>query len=82
MKRIIALLLLMPFGAFAQTAEKSFWDDPFTSPLLPLYIVTALVFITIILVLVVAINMVRILNIVIQNDYLAELRPPTKQNQS
>ena len=68
MKRIIALLLLLPMGVFAQEAESSFWTDPFNSPLLPLYVVTALVIITIILVLVVALNMIRVLNIMIRKN--------------
>jgi cytochrome c oxidase cbb3-type subunit 3 len=68
MKRIIALLLLIPFGSFAQATEKTFWSDPFSSPLLPLYIVTALVFITIILVMVVAMNMLTILNLIIRKN--------------
>ena len=67
--RIIALLLLLPAVSFAQTAApetKSFWVDPFNNPLLPLYIVTALVFITILLVLIVAINMLQILNLLVR----------------
>jgi cytochrome c oxidase cbb3-type subunit 3 len=68
MKRLIALLILLPAASFAQTAApaKDFWTDPFNSPLLPLYAVTFLVFITIILVMVVTIYMLRILNLIVQ----------------
>lgn len=52
---------------FAQAAERatqpSFGDDPFNSPMLPFVIVTALIFIAVILVAVVGIYLVKILNI-------------------
>lgn len=55
--------------AFGQAAEaKSFWDDPFNDPMLPLYVVSAMVFITILLVLVVAVYMVRILNLMVRKQ--------------
>jgi cytochrome c oxidase cbb3-type subunit 3 len=61
------MLLFSPFFAFGQAATpQAFWDDPFNSPLLPLYVVTFLVFITIILVMVVAINMLNILNLIVR----------------
>jgi cytochrome c oxidase cbb3-type subunit 3 len=67
MKRIFASLLLtiISLSSFAQenvVAEKRFLDDPFNDPMLPLYLVSALVFIVVILVAFVAIYMMRILN--------------------
>lgn len=68
MKRIfIAVFLsLFAFGAFAQeteaTAAKSFWDDPGSSPLLPLYVVIALLVLVSILIAITGIYMVRMLN--------------------
>lgn len=70
MKRSIALILsFLPMLVFGQAADtKSFWDDPFTDPMLPLYIVTAMVFITILLVLAVAVYMLRILNLMVKKQ--------------
>lgn len=44
------------------TAPKSFMDDPINHPMAPLYLVTALLFVTLILVITVAVYMLRILN--------------------
>jgi cytochrome c oxidase cbb3-type subunit 3 len=63
------LILFALIPAWAQDnaiATKTFWDDPFSSPMLPLYVVTTLVFITIILVMVVALYMLKLLNILVQ----------------
>ena len=68
-RSIVFWLFLLPLTSFAQASEsKSFWSDPFNSPLLPLYAVTALVFITIILVMVVAVNMLTILNVMMRKN--------------
>jgi cytochrome c oxidase cbb3-type subunit 3 len=67
MKRLTALLLFLPLVSMAQATEtKTFWDDPFNDPMLPLYAVSVLVLITIILVMVVAVYMLRILNLVVR----------------
>lgn len=67
---MVSLLLLLftstkSLGQAAAPASTGpgFWQDPFNNPLMPLYVVTALVFITIILVMIVAIYMLRILNV-------------------
>ena len=49
--------MFFTLGAMAQTAEpaqKTFWDDPVNDPLLPVYLLTAFVFIVIVLVAFVA----------------------------
>jgi len=63
------LLLVALVPAWAQDAApvtKAFWDDPFNNPMLPLYLVTTLVFVTIILVMVLALYMLKILNILVR----------------
>jgi cytochrome c oxidase cbb3-type subunit 3 len=68
MKRlaVILSLLFLSVSAFAQEnsiGEKSFMDDPFNHPMMPLYVVSAFVLIVVILVAFVAIYMIKILNI-------------------
>jgi hypothetical protein len=62
----ILLFLLFPLAVFGQetaAAEpSSFWSDPLNDPLFPLYAVTTLLFIVILLVLFVAAYLVRVLN--------------------
>lgn len=65
--RKAAILLLVSFTAapaFAQeaAAPQSFMDDPINHPMMPLYLTTALLFITLVLVIIVAVYMLRILN--------------------
>ncbi len=61
------IFLVAAFPGFAQdTASKSFMDDPINNPMTPLYLVTALMFVTVILVLVVAVYMLRILNMFVR----------------
>lgn len=70
MKRFIALLVMLPALSFAQdtaAAPSDFWTDPFNHPMLPLYAVTVLMFVTIALVLVVTVYMLRILNMVVRS---------------
>ncbi|HPM30934.1 MAG TPA: cbb3-type cytochrome c oxidase N-terminal domain-containing protein [Chryseolinea sp.] len=68
MKKIFSFLTLTLFS-FAVTAQetatkaKSFMDDPFNDPLLPLYIVSFFVLVVILLVAFVAIYLLQILNI-------------------
>ena len=61
---ILLLMIVTAAPAFAQevTAPKSFMDDPINHPMMPLYLVTGLLFVTLILVITVAIYMLRILN--------------------
>lgn len=59
---VIITMLCMP-GAFAQeSARNLFWDDPINHPMLPLYMVIAFISVVIILVTVVAIYLIKILN--------------------
>lgn len=62
----IILFVLIGFPVSAQDAPKSFMDDPVNHPMAPLYLVTGLLFVTLILVLVVAIYMLRILNLFVK----------------
>ncbi len=67
MRKAAFLIITMFFtlGAIAQEAEpsqKTFWDDPVNDPLLPVYLLTAFVFVVIILVAFVAIYLIKILN--------------------
>lgn len=66
--KTIGVLMLLLWGntVFAQestTAAPTFWSDPFNHPMTPLYLISAFVFITIVLVLIVALYMIRIINI-------------------
>jgi cytochrome c oxidase cbb3-type subunit III len=63
---IIAMLTtIVSFAQEAATA-KTFWDDPISDPLFPLYVVTSFVVIVIVLILFVAFYMLRILNMFVQ----------------
>lgn len=69
MNRLVAFLIFLPALAFGQTTEtKTFWTDPFNDPMLPIYVVSVLVFITIILVLITAVYMLRILNLMVRKQ--------------
>lgn len=62
---LFILSILSTLNAWAQEAEpvkKTFWDDPASDPMLPVYLVMAFVFVVIILVGFVAIYLIRILN--------------------
>lgn len=63
---VLILLLCSNTVLFAQESVAtgpSFWSDPVNHPMMPLYAISAFVFITIVLVLVVALYMIRIINI-------------------
>lgn len=65
MKKLVLLItgLLFAISSFAQeaaTAEKSFMNDPFNHPMLPFYIVIALLLVSILLVIAVTIYVLRI----------------------
>lgn len=61
----VMVFLLCGTTVFAQetgATAPSFWSDPVHHPMMPLYLISAFVFITIVLVLIVALYMVRIIN--------------------
>lgn len=61
--------MIAGFQTLAQTAEsKDFWADPINHPMMPLYSVTALVFIVVILILIVALYLLRILNLLVKQN--------------
>lgn len=67
MRRAISVILTMMLstGVFAQDAvavQKTFWDDPINDPMLPFYLVTFFMLLVVVLVAVVAIYLIRILN--------------------
>jgi cytochrome c oxidase cbb3-type subunit 3 len=66
MKRVIFFMftMMISLGAFAEETRvvKGFWSDPLNDPLLPLYLVSAFVFVVILLVGLVAIYLIKILN--------------------
>jgi cytochrome c oxidase cbb3-type subunit 3 len=69
-KWILILLICIPVVSFSQeavaTGSQSFWSDPVNHPLLPLYLVTALVFVVLLLVMIVAIYIIKILNLFVR----------------
>ncbi|HEY9009370.1 MAG TPA: cbb3-type cytochrome c oxidase N-terminal domain-containing protein [Ohtaekwangia sp.] len=72
MKKVYMSLaaFLMASAAIAQESSvtKTFWDDPINDPMMPVYAVSAMVFIVLVLVLAVALYMVRIVNILIEQS--------------
>lgn len=61
----IAMLLMLNFSLAADAQDsvpKSFFSDPFNDPLTPLYLVTGLMFVTLILVVIVAAYMLSVVN--------------------
>lgn len=71
MKKIVLLFctLMLPFLANAQelsTSARSFWDDPIHDPLFPFYLVAFFVLLVIILTVAVAVVMLRVLRIFIE----------------
>jgi cytochrome c oxidase cbb3-type subunit III len=67
MKRAVAIfsLLFLAITVFAQGSPgaNSFLDDPFNHPMMPIYLVSAFVFLVVVLVALVALYMFRILNL-------------------
>lgn len=60
-------MLLLSLTTFAQdAAPASFWDDPMADPLFPFYLVIGFVFLVAILVVVVAAQMITVLNVFIR----------------
>ncbi|MFN8333566.1 MAG: cbb3-type cytochrome c oxidase N-terminal domain-containing protein [Cyclobacteriaceae bacterium] len=62
---LLTLLLVTTLSASAQDAAKelTFWDDPFNSPMLPLYTITTLIFIMILLIAFVGFYLVKVVNL-------------------
>lgn len=59
------LLFVFSSGVFAQGAatRPAFWNDPFNDPMLPLYVISAFILITIILVAIVGVYLIKIVNL-------------------
>lgn len=77
MRHLISTLATMSlaWGAFAQRSEpvqKTFWNDPINDPMMPLYLVTTLVFVVMILVLVVVLYMLHIINMMTSQVEMAQ----------
>jgi len=72
MRKIMLLLfgLFIVVSGWAQDAAtpalKTFWDDPINHPMMPLYVVSGLVVIVILLVMVVTIYLLRVLNMLVE----------------
>jgi len=69
LKKKVLLVLVMLWTGFASaqdSAPRTFWDDPLKDPMLPLYAVTTLIFVVMLLVLAVAIVMIRVLNMFVR----------------
>lgn len=62
---LLTLMLVTTFSVSAQDAarELTFWDDPFNSPMLPLYAITTLIFVMILLIAFVGFYLVRVVNL-------------------
>lgn len=58
-------MMFFSLSSFAQgqVEAKSFWSDPFQHPMTPIYIMSVLIFVVVVLVGVVALYMIKILNI-------------------
>lgn len=65
--RVLIVILVSNVTLYAQEAgvstQPSFWDDPFNHPMLPLYVLTTFIFITIILVAFVGVYLVKVVNL-------------------
>ena len=61
---LFIVLMICTASAFAQEAQaaKTFWDDPVSDPMFPIYLVTGFILLVIILVGVVALYLVKVVN--------------------
>ncbi len=68
MKIAAVFLMFMVLGiqVMAQDTAKTFLDDPVNHPMTPLYLVTTLMFLTLVLVVIVAVYMLRVLNLFVE----------------
>jgi len=63
---VLIMILVSNVTLFAQEAtatQPSFWDDPFNHPMLPLYVITTFIFITIVLVALVGFYLIKVVNL-------------------
>lgn len=64
---ILIMILVSNVALYAQDAgtatQPSFWDDPFNHPMLPLYVITAFIFVTIILVAFVGYYLIKVVTL-------------------
>lgn len=63
---VLTLMFIAVFTASAQDAaqvQPSFWDDPFNSPMLPLYVMTTFLFIMLVLIALVGYYVVKVINL-------------------
>ncbi len=62
---VLVMILASPALLYAQetAAQPTFWDDPFNHPMLPLYIITSFIFVTIILVAFVGFYLIKVVNL-------------------
>src|SRR5689334_4755591 len=71
MKWIITPLFLVLISVVSGLAQdtastpKTFWDDPIHDPMAPLYLISAFVLVVIVLVMLVALYLIRVLNLFI-----------------
>lgn len=62
---LLTLMLITTLSVSAQDAAKEpgFWSDPFNSPMLPLYLITTLIFVMILLIAFVGFYLVKVVNL-------------------
>lgn len=62
---LLSLMLITTLSVSAQdaTTEPGFWSDPFNSPMLPLYLITTLIFVMILLIAFVGFYLVKVVNL-------------------
>jgi cytochrome c oxidase cbb3-type subunit 3 len=70
-KKLISVVLLMSFSFTGRAQSQSvtaptFWDDPFNHPLLPLYAISFMIFVTVVLVIITAAYTLKILTLFIE----------------
>lgn len=86
---LVALIAALPAWCQEATPEKTFWDDPFNNPLLPVYLLGLLVIVVVVLVLVVAIYTLRVINMLTEQMLRAKAKqagvpyqaPPSRWSQ-
>lgn len=63
---VLAVMLILANPVFAQDAapaQPSFWDDPFSNPMMPLYLITTFIFVVIVLIAFVGFYLVKVVNL-------------------
>ncbi|MBS1951866.1 MAG: Cytochrome c oxidase (cbb3-type) subunit CcoP [Cytophagales bacterium] len=82
MKKIISVImfLLASVSGFAQeAAKKTFWEDPFNSPMLPYYATVAFIGIVFFLIIIVLVILIRTLNLFIERVELQRAKLTGKE---